>query len=152
MFLLSSYYSKFNFNIITCSGVITVLFIMDWPEVCKSERPASEFPPTSGDWDKLGIPNFAGMSLMKSYGILQNVRFTSFTISELRENQWFKIPHTHTHMHTHTHTHTCMHTHMHTCMHTRMNTHTQTKIRVKGARCSLRSETISGNVKSFKNV
>ena len=134
MFLLSSYYSKFNFNIITCSGVITVLFIMDWPEVCKSERPASEFPPTSGDWDKLGIPNFAGMSLMKSYGILQNVRFTSFTISELRENQWFKIPHTHTHTRTRTRTLACTHTCTLACTHAWTHIHKpRLGLKVQGA-------------------
>ena len=47
-----------------------------------------EIFPISGDWDKLGIPNLTRMSLIKSYWILQNVRDTAFTISELlRENQ-----------------------------------------------------------------
>ena len=63
------------------------LFIKDWLEIWKF-----------GDWDQLGIPNFAQMSLMKSYWMLQNARVADFTVSELlRENQqggWSKItPH-----------------------------------------------------------
>ena len=42
----------------------------------------------SGDWGKLGIPDFVGMPLMKSYLMLQNVKFTAFTVFELlKENQ-----------------------------------------------------------------
>ena len=48
----------------------------------------SEFFQISGDWDKSGIPNLARMFLVKCYRTLQNVRVTSFTISELlKENQ-----------------------------------------------------------------
>ena len=47
-----------------------------------------EFCPKSGDWGKLGIPNLARMCLIKCYWMLQNVRVTAFTVSELlRENQ-----------------------------------------------------------------
>ena len=45
-----SYWSKFHVNIITGSGVMTVSFIRDWPEIWKSEIPPSGFCPISGDW------------------------------------------------------------------------------------------------------
>ena len=77
--------------------------------------PPSESLPISGDWDKLGIPNLAGLSLMKSYRMLQNVMVTAFTVAEvLRENPKRRgwgwggrgmneiIPPPHTHTHTHT--------------------------------------------------
>ena len=48
--------------------------------------PQSESLPISGDWDKLGIPNLAGLSLTKCYRMLQNVMVTAFTVAEvLRE-------------------------------------------------------------------
>ena len=43
----------------------------------------SEFCPISGDWGKLQISNLAQISLIKSYGILQNIRVTAFAVSEL---------------------------------------------------------------------
>ena len=61
--------------------------IKGWPEIWKLEIHPSEFCPISGDWGKLGIPNLSPMSLMKCYWMLQNARFTAFTVSELlREN------------------------------------------------------------------
>ena len=80
----------------------------------RNTPPPSESLPISGDWDKLGIPNLAGLSLMKSYRMLQNVMVTAFTVAEvLRENQTggggggggrgmneiIPPPHTHTHTH-----------------------------------------------------
>ena len=63
-------------------------FIRDWPEIRKSEILLSEFCPITGNWNKLGIPNLAQMSLMKYYEMLENARVAAFTISELlRENQ-----------------------------------------------------------------
>ena len=69
-------------------------FIKDWPEIRKSEIPPFEFCPISRDWyksgirEKSGIRNLARISLIKCYWMLQNSRFTVFTISELlRENQ-----------------------------------------------------------------
>ena len=59
------------------------LIVMDWPEIQKLEISLSEFFPISGDWDKLVTPNLARMSLIKSYWILENVRDTTCTISEL---------------------------------------------------------------------
>ena len=81
----------------------------------RNTPPPSESLPISGDWDKLGIPNLAGLSLMKSYRMLQNVMVTAFTVAEvLRENPKRRgwgwggrgmneiIPPPHTHTHTHT--------------------------------------------------
>ena len=48
----------------------------------KSEIPLFEFCPISGDWGKLKIQNLPGMSLMKTYLMLQNVNSDL-----LRENQ-----------------------------------------------------------------
>ena len=49
----------------------------------------SEFFPIFGDWRKLSMTNFARMSLMKGYRMLQNARVAAFTAFELlRENQW----------------------------------------------------------------
>ena len=58
------------------------------PEI--GSTPPSEFCPISGDRGKLGVPNLVGMSLMKSYLMLQNARSAAFTftVSELvRENR-----------------------------------------------------------------
>ena len=64
-------------------------FIRDWPEIQKLKILPSDFCPISGDWNKLGIPNLARMSLIKFYWMLQNAMVTAFTVSEsLRENQW----------------------------------------------------------------
>ena len=42
----------------------------------------------SGDWGELGISNLAWMSLVKSQSMLQNTRFTAFTVFELlQKNQ-----------------------------------------------------------------
>ena len=56
-------------------------FIRDWPEIRIGNTP-SDFCPISGDWNKLGIPNLARMSLIKCYWMLQNARVTAFTASE----------------------------------------------------------------------
>ena len=40
-------------------------FIRDWPEIKKSEIPSPEFFSASGDWGEFGIPNLAGIFLMK---------------------------------------------------------------------------------------
>ena len=63
-------------------------FLRDWPEIWKLEIPPSEFFPISEDWGKLWIPNFARMSVIECYWMLQNCRVTAFTVFELlRENQ-----------------------------------------------------------------
>ena len=62
-------------------------FIMDWPEIRKSEIPPSEFCPISRDWEELWILNLAQMALIKCYWMLQNFKVTAFTVFELlREN------------------------------------------------------------------
>ena len=62
-----SYWSKFHINVITGSGVTTISFykgLIRNPEIGNTP---SDFCPISGDWDDLGIPNLARMSLMKCY-------------------------------------------------------------------------------------
>ena len=44
-----------------------VSFIRDLPEIWKLEIHPSEFYAISGDWDELGIPDLARMSLIKCY-------------------------------------------------------------------------------------
>ena len=44
------------------------------------QMPPSEFWPTFGDWDELGIPNLAQMTLIKSYWMLENAM--NFVVSE----------------------------------------------------------------------
>ena len=47
-----------------------------------------EFCPKLVDWGKLGVPNLAGISLIKCYSMLKNARVIAFTIFELLiENQ-----------------------------------------------------------------
>ena len=83
-----SYWAKFHVSIITGSGVITFFCYKGWPEIQKSEIHPSEFCPISGEWDELGIPYLAGVSVVKCYWMLQNAKSTAFTVSELlRENQ-----------------------------------------------------------------
>ena len=83
-----SYWSKFHVNIITGSGIMTIFFIRDWPEIRKLEIPPSEFCPIPGDQGNLWVPNLALMSLIGYYWMLQNSKVTAFTVLELlRENQ-----------------------------------------------------------------
>ena len=115
LFLLSGLVTGPNF--MSISSLVLELwqftFVRDWPEICKSEIPPSEFFLISGDWSKLATPNLARSSSIKCYWILKNSKVTTFTVSELlRENQHegeVKLPPllpTHTHIHKHTHTHT----------------------------------------------
>ena len=90
LFLLSSLVTGPSF--MSISSLVLELwqfsFIRDWPEIRKSEIPPSEFCPISGDWGKLWVPNLARMSLIECYWMLQNSRFTAFTVFELfRGNQ-----------------------------------------------------------------
>ena len=89
-FLLSSLVTDPSFMSIS-SLVLELwqfLFIRDSPEIQKSEKTSSEFCPIPGDWDVWRIPNLAQTSLIKCYWIVQNVRVTAFTVSELlRKNQ-----------------------------------------------------------------
>ena len=59
-----SYWAKFHVSIITGSGVITFFCYKGWPEIQKSEIHPSEFCPISGEWDELGIPYLARVSVM----------------------------------------------------------------------------------------
>ena len=90
LFLLSSLVTGPSF--MSISSLVLELWqcscIRDWPEIRKSEIPLSEFRTISREWGELGIPHLARMSLIKCYSMLQIVRVTAFTISELlRENQ-----------------------------------------------------------------
>ena len=62
-----SYWSKFHINIIFGSGVTTIFFYKGLTRNPEIGNTPSEFCPISGDWDELGIPNLARMSLMKCY-------------------------------------------------------------------------------------
>ena len=58
-------------------------FIRDWPEIPKSQIPASEFCQISRDGGELWILNVIWMSLIECYWMLQNSRVTTFTVFEL---------------------------------------------------------------------
>ena len=81
VFLLSSLVSGPSFMSVSVLvlELWQFLFIRDSIEIRKSEISPSGFFPMSGDWGKLGIPNLAGMFLMKSYWMLQNSRVTAST-------------------------------------------------------------------------
>ena len=85
LFLLSSLVTSSSF--MSISPLVLELwqfsFIMDWSEIQKLETPLSELYPTSGDWDKLWIPNLAWMSPIECYWILQNFRVTAFNVFDL---------------------------------------------------------------------
>ena len=67
-----SYWSKFHVNIITGSGVMTILVYKRLTRIWKSEILPSGFFPISGNCGELWIPNLAPMSLI-SYWILQKL-------------------------------------------------------------------------------
>ena len=46
--------------------------------------PPSEFYAIFGDWSELGIQNLVRMLLKKRYLMLQNTRFTAFTVFEYK--------------------------------------------------------------------
>ena len=78
-----SYWSKFHVNIITSSRVMAIFLCKGLTRNWKSEIPPSKFCSIYGNWGKLEIPNLSRMSLMKCYWMLQNARFTAFTVSAL---------------------------------------------------------------------
>ena len=88
-----SHSSKFHVNIITGSSAMTIFFIKNWPEIQKSEIHKPEFFPISEDWGKLWILNLAQEFLIKCYWILQNTRFTAFTVSGLLRLKLLAPPH-----------------------------------------------------------
>ena len=87
-FVWFNYWSKFYINIIKGSGVMTVFFYKDWPEIRKSEILPSVFCLISEIRGEIRIPYLARMSLMKCYWLLQKAKVTAFTVSKLlRKNQ-----------------------------------------------------------------
>ena len=61
------YWSRFHVNIMTGSGVIKTFVYKGSTEIWKSNIHQSEIWSKSVDWDQLGIPNLAWMSLIKCY-------------------------------------------------------------------------------------
>ena len=83
-----SYQSKFQFNIISGSEIMTIYFSKGLTRNPEMGNTPSEFFPISGDWSKLGIANLGWMFLINFYEKLQYSRVTDFTVSELlRQNQ-----------------------------------------------------------------
>ena len=78
LFLLSGLVTGLSF--MSISALVLELwqfsFIRDWPETWKSEIPSSEFFPIFEDWGEVWIQNFARMSVIKCYWMLQIYRFT----------------------------------------------------------------------------
>ena len=58
------------------------LFVRDWQEIPKSNIHPPEFCPISGGREESGIPNLARMSSIERIYMLQNARFTAFTVFE----------------------------------------------------------------------
>ena len=76
-----SYWSKFQINIISGSGVTTASFYKGLIRNPEIRNTPVKFWPIFGDWSKLGIPNLALRSLIKCYWMLKNTRVTAFTNS-----------------------------------------------------------------------
>ena len=74
-----SYWSKFRLNITLVLEFWQFTFIWDWPEIQKSEIPPSEFCPISRDWDELGIPNLAKISLIMSRMLLNVAKYQGYS-------------------------------------------------------------------------
>ena len=66
LFLNLSDSVKFRINIITSSRVMTIFVDTERPEIRKLELHSSEFCSIFEKLEKLGVPNLARMSLMKS--------------------------------------------------------------------------------------
>ena len=75
-----SYWSSFMSISSLFLGLWQFSFTRNWPEILKWEIPLFEFFPISEDWDELGIPDVAGMSLIKCYWMLQNASVAAFTV------------------------------------------------------------------------
>ena len=69
-----SYWSKFQVNIITGSGIMTILFYKGLTRNPEIGNTPSGFCPISGDRGKLWIPNLARMFLVEYYWMLQGAR------------------------------------------------------------------------------
>ena len=93
-FVRFSYWSKFHVKIITCSGAMTIPFYNGLTRILKTEIPPSEFCQISWDWRELGLTKLVQMSLIQCYWMLQKVRVTAFTVSELlkRNQRRVKLP------------------------------------------------------------
>ena len=88
-----SYWSTFHVNIMTSSGIITILIYKELTRNPEIGNTLSEFV----EYLEIGFikdTTFGTNVSIKNYYMLQNVRITTFTISELlRENkQEVKLP------------------------------------------------------------
>ena len=73
-----SYWPKFHVNIITGSGVMTILVYKRIDQEFENRKyPPSEFSPISGCCGELWILNLTPMSLVESYIVLPNIRVTT---------------------------------------------------------------------------
>ena len=66
-------------------------FIRDWPEIRKSEISPPEICPISGDWDKLGIPKLAPVSLNAAK--CQDYSFYRFWVIKGKQTGRVKLSH-----------------------------------------------------------
>ena len=82
-YVMFSYWSKFHVNFITGSGIMKIFVYKGLTRNPEIRNPPSEFCTISGDWGELWIPNFARMSLIEFYWMLQYSRVTAFTVFEL---------------------------------------------------------------------
>ena len=80
-----SYWSKFHAIIITGSGVLTILFYKGLTKNAEIKNIPLWVLLISRDWDKLGIPNSARMSLIKSHWMLQKSQGYNFLNSDYLE-------------------------------------------------------------------
>ena len=86
--VMFSYLCKFHVDIMSGSGVMTNFVYKGLTRNLEIANTTVWVLPISGDWSKLGIPNLARMSLIKTYWTLQNVSATACRVSELlREKQ-----------------------------------------------------------------
>ena len=75
-----SYWPKFHDNIITGSGVMTILFYKGLTRNPEIGNTQPELCPISGDCSKLETPNFARKSLMKCYSMQKNAFYHFWVI------------------------------------------------------------------------
>ena len=83
-----SCWSKFNVNIITGSGTMSISFYKGLTRNLEIGNTPVWVLPNIIDWSELWIPNLVRMSLIECCWMLQNSTVTAFTVFELlRENQ-----------------------------------------------------------------
>ena len=92
---ISSLVLEVHVNNITGSGVMTIFFYKDWPEIRKSEIAPSEFCSIFGDWGELGIPNLAQMffnEMLLNSAKCQSYSFYHFWVNKVKPTGGLKLP------------------------------------------------------------